>query len=368
MRIKIYTIFLSVLITNSVVFGQYFWERIESPTTEFLRTIHFADSLRGWVAGDSGLIFFTSDGGKNWSQQVTNTKNKIMKLFFLDDQHAWGVSWAEASNDAFIGTYILKTTDGGQNWAVNQYREANVFLNCIYFLDTLKGFTCGYPGKFLVTYDGGISWGNVQIDTLPGAFFPPANIKFFNNDYGYAVGGQIDISGMVWRTTNGGTNWRPFVVGGEPIYDIHFFDSLNVLGVGGDFEYGASVIRTHDAGNTWDYRTVGIFGVATSLSFRTESEAWSPVSIAEAFMYTFDGGETWIDTSTVDSSSIYALEFSDSLTGYAVGEKGVILKYKYQYPSTILETENIVKDFYLFQNYPNPFNSTTSIQYRISEP
>ncbi|MEJ2104002.1 MAG: YCF48-related protein [Ignavibacteriaceae bacterium] len=368
MRIKIYQILLLFFLLNSTLFSQYFWEKIESPTTEFLRTLHFADSLTGWVAGDSGLIFFTSDGGKNWVQQTTNTKNKIMNLFFIDNNRGWAVSWDEEITTDFTGTYFLKTTNGGLNWSLDQYREDNVFLNNLYFLDTLKGFAGGYPGKFLVTTDGGTTWENAHIDSMPGAFFPPANFKFYNNDYGFAVGGQIDISGVVWKTTDGGANWKPAIVGAEPIYDLHFFDSLNVLGVGGDFEYGASVIQTSDAGETWDYRTVGIFGVATSLSFRTATEAWVPLSISQTLMYTLDAGETWTDTSAVDSSSIYDLVFSDSLTGFAVGEEGVILKYRYQFPDFVVTDKFITQDYYLFQNYPNPFNSSTTVEYRIIEP
>jgi photosystem II stability/assembly factor-like uncharacterized protein len=111
---KRYLILLLVSISN-LGFSQNFWERISSPTENFLRTLHFADSLRGWVGGDSGSIFYTSDGGLNWTQQQTNTANKIMRLFFLDDNRAWALAWADAgaSDNLFYGTEILKTTDKG---------------------------------------------------------------------------------------------------------------------------------------------------------------------------------------------------------------------------------------------------------------
>ncbi|HEY6627031.1 MAG TPA: YCF48-related protein, partial [Ignavibacteriaceae bacterium] len=64
---------LFLLSFNNFSFGQNFWEQIQSPTDKFLRTLHFTDSLTGWVGGDSGSIFFTSDGGLNWIQQQTNT-------------------------------------------------------------------------------------------------------------------------------------------------------------------------------------------------------------------------------------------------------------------------------------------------------
>jgi photosystem II stability/assembly factor-like uncharacterized protein len=369
MKLKYYVIFLLVFASNTGLFGQYFWQRIESPSEYFLRTLNFTDSLRGWVAGDSGLIFYTSDGGLNWTQQETNTKDNIMKLFFLDENRGWALAWDEFASDNFYGTNILQTTNGGDNWSLEPYREQNVFLNSIYFLDTLKGFMGGYPGKFLITSDGGINWEDAQIDTGVGAHFPPVHFNFYNHQYGFASGGAMDISGVVWKTTNGGEFWETTAVGPEPVRGIHFFDSLNVLGVGGDPEYfGASVVRTTDAGENWVYEELGFAGVATAVSFRTENEGWAPLSLARTIMYTFDSGVTWIDTLTIDSSVIYDLVFTDSLTGYAVGEGGVILKYKYQSPVLFKEELNYANGYYLFQNYPNPFNSSTSIEYYISEP
>jgi photosystem II stability/assembly factor-like uncharacterized protein len=362
MKIKNYLVILLILASNSGLFGQYFWQRIESPTDYWLRTLLFTDSLRGWVAGDSGLIFYTSDGGVNWIQQETNTKDIVMNLFFLNENRGWAAAWAVG------GTDILKTTDGGANWSIEPYREPETYINSIYFLDTLKGFMGGSPGKFLITTDGGINWENAQLDTLVGAHFPPKHFNFYNNQYGFASGGYMDLSGVVWRTKNGGESWETFVVGPEPIHELHFFDSLNVIGVGGDLEYGVSVIRSTDAGENWAYNELGIFGIATAVSFRTETEAWAPLSIAQSIMYTFDSGGTWTDTSTVDSSAICDLVFTDSLTGYAVGNEGVILKYKYQFPVPVEEEPKLADKYYLFQNYPNPFNSSTSIEYYISEP
>ena len=369
MKIKNYLVILLVIASNTGLFGQYFWQRIESPTDYWLRTLLFTDSLRGWVAGDSGLIFYTTDGGLNWVQQVTNTKDKVMKLFFLDDNMGWAVAWDEFASDNFYGTDILQTTDGGASWSIEPYREQNVFLNSIYFLDTLKGFMGGYPGKFLVTTDGGINWEDAQIDSGVGAHFPPVHFNFYNNQYGFASGGAMDISGVVWKTTNSGEFWKTTAVGPEPVRGIHYFDSLNVLGVGGDPEYfGASLVRTTDAGENWVYEELGFPGVATAISFRTETEGWAPLSLARTIMYTFDSGATWEDTLTIDTTAIYDLVFTDSLTGYAVGEGGVILKYKYPSPVMIQDEPQYSKSYYLLQNYPNPFNSSTSIEYYIPEP
>ncbi|MCL4280265.1 MAG: T9SS type A sorting domain-containing protein, partial [Ignavibacteriaceae bacterium] len=89
---------------------------------------------------------------------------------------------------------------------------------------------------------------------------------------------------------------------------------------------------------------------------------------SENFVTTFDYGQTWTSYTTPDSSRLYDIIFTDSLTGFAVGEEGVILKYKYQKPNNVNQISDVVQDFTLFQNYPNPFNPATTIRYNLNEP
>jgi len=355
-----FLIILLILILSPGLTAQNFWEKIESPTNAFLRTLHFADSSRGWVAGDSGLIFYTSDGGLNWIQQPTGSANKVMDLFFLDDNRGWGLAWADDTDELFYGTYILKTVDGGQNWAAEQYREENIFMNAIYFLDTLKGFMGGNPGEFVRTTDGGLTWQDVSIDTVLLSHFPVKNIDFYNEQYGFATGGRIDIAGVVWKTTNGGNFWTVIDTAYTPpdeIWDIHFFDSLNIIACGGDPElFGVGFLKSSDAGESWEYRDIGVFGVARAISFRTENEGWCPVPISESLVATYDYGNTWSTYPSPDGSSIYDLVFTDSLHGYAVGDGGVVLKYAAR-PIISNVTRNPVEI-----NYGEPVTVTANIK------
>jgi hypothetical protein len=205
----------------------------------------------------------------------------------------------------------------------------------------------------------------VEIDSLSVMQFPVTNFAFYNDNYGYAVGGVMDIAGVIWRTTNRGIRWTPFIVSPEPNMDMMFFDSLRILGFGGDFEYGASIITTTNSGANWKYTSLEIFGLPTVLAFRNFRDGWGSLGYTRTFIFTQDSGKSFEQLNTPDSAVINDIVFPDQTHGYAFGEDGRILKFN---PATVgIANENTItaKSFELKQNYPNPFNPQTNISYEI---
>ena len=306
------------------------WENVASPTSRFLTSVHFVDSLYGWAVGDSGTIINTTNGGDEWKIQNSNTTNRMADVFFINRNIGWAVSW-NVYNFPF-GTVLLKTTDGGQNWVGEPYRDDNIFMRCILFLDSLNGWMGGTPHALVRTTDGGTIWNQADIDSTVLAFFPVHNIKFYNDLFGYACGGAFEIAGVIWKTTNGGDQWfaiEPAFAAPDPIQQIHIFDEFNAMGVGGDFEFsGVGIIRTTDGGNFWEYESIGLLGVAFDLEFRNEYEAWITRGYPGSFIVSIDSGTTWKEATVPSDASILEIFFVDSLHGFAVGENGTILKYK----------------------------------------
>jgi len=369
-RVKFINLFfIFTFLPISQIIPQDNWFSLDSPTDNFLRTLQFTDSLNGWVGGDSGLVLHTTNGGDIWTVQETNTNVNIVDLFFLDENRGWGLALEEVLPP--IGTTILKTINGGENWEADFFSE-DALMFSIYFLDTLYGFMGGNgDGAFVRTTDGGATWRQVNIAPLPLAYFPVVNIKFFNNLYGFACGGQIDLAGVVWKTDDGGNLWTPIDTAYTPpdqIWDIHYIDSLNLICAGGDPEFfGVGFLQSSDAGNSWIFNELGIPGVARAISFRNENEGWSPVPGPQSLLYSLDSGNTWTDIPAPADYSIYDLVFTDSLTGYGVGEEGAIIKYKY--PVIIPVTDDdlfLEENFILYQNFPNPFNPVTNLKFQIS--
>lgn len=342
-------------------FSQGHWIASDSPVNHKLRRLHFVDNSTGWAAGDSGVIIHTRNGGETWERQVTGITHNILDVFFLNRDMGWALAWD------FDRTIILRTFDGGATWEGQDYQEPFKYMRKIHFLDSLNGIMGGNPNAFVYTDNGGAEWFPVTVDSGALANFPVLYLNFFDHNLGFAVGGKFDLSGVVWKTTNGGKNWVSKAVAPEPIQHIIFLDSLNIIGVGGDFEFfGAGVIRSQDAGVTWEYNSVGVAGVAYAVSFRTPSEAWACLGSARKFITTPGKGKSWRSIATPNNSSIYDIVFIDSLNGFAVGDSGVIYRYS---PTVVSIREDrppeISQPYSLMQNYPNPFNAVTTIRFRI---
>lgn len=372
---KILLIILLLIVDQKIPFAQGTWERLSSPTNENLSSVYFVDSLYGWAAGFSGTIIHTTNGGNNWVVQQSKTENNILDIFFLDRDLGWAVFW-EVYNYPF-GTYVLNTTDGGANWISFEQPEENIFSQCIIFLDSLNGWMGGKGTPFVKlpivkTIDGGRTWRNAVIDSSNFSTLPVFDIKFYNDKYGYACGGAIDCCGIMWWTNNGGDYWYVIdtpAVARDPINQLYLIDSIQVLGVGGDFEslgYGVEMIRTSDGGLNWDFNHIGIAGAAWDIDFRNENEAWAPLGGEQKLIYSLDSGKTWLQIFSPDSVSIFKLTFTDSLHGFGVGLDGAIIKYKPNVSSVKEDVVFIPERFVLQQNYPNPFNSMTKIGFRIS--
>lgn len=336
------------------------------PTDQLLYKLCFLDSLRGWVAGHNGTILRTTNGGLSWQVQNSGISNNIHEIFMLNDRLGWALA-----NEYFVdtatwyGTHILRTTDGGTTWQDEQYPVWGEYFTAILFLDSLRGWMTGEFGRLVWTTNAGLSWQPAVVDSSPHTQWPLLNVKFFNPQLGFAMGGRIDIIGVVWRTTNGGARWIPQQVSPEPVHDMQMLDSLHIVGIVGDVDYGASMIRSRDAGLTWEYTFLNIFGLPQAISFRTKNEVWAPLGFEGRLMYSLDTAHTWTTIETPRRRPVYDLVFTDSLTGYAVGDSGIILKFKSGTVDVREDRHGAPSGFVLYQNYPNPFNPSTTISFDL---
>jgi photosystem II stability/assembly factor-like uncharacterized protein len=365
MDFRKYTILIFILFSTSIMFAQNYWLSSYTPTNTNLKSVMFLDSLNGWACGDSGIIIHTSNGGQNWEIQNTKSKAYLHNIFFLNKRLGWALGWNIYNPQPPYGTYYLKTTDGGVNWDTSFFPIEDVYLMKVFFQDSLYGFLGGSYKNLLRTIDGGAHWLDVQIDSLMIMNFPVTNFSFYNQDYGYAVGGVMDIAGVIWRTTNRGIRWTPYIVASEPLMDMVFFDSSRILGFGGDFEYGPSIITTTNSGANWKYTSLEMFGHPSVLTFRDLKDGWGSLGWQRVLIFTQDSGKSFVQINTPDSAVINDIVFPDTKHGFAVGEFGKILKFNSATIGIGNQNTIVSKNFELNQNYPNPFNPFTTISYEL---
>jgi len=96
---------LVVFTLVDILAQSYEWNTI-SEVPSGMNKIYFVDPINGWVVGDSGKIYSTVNGGTTWLPQISGTINKLVSLYFIDNQIGLGVS----------ETGIYRTTDGGNNF------------------------------------------------------------------------------------------------------------------------------------------------------------------------------------------------------------------------------------------------------------
>ncbi|MEK7268153.1 MAG: YCF48-related protein, partial [Nitrospirota bacterium] len=51
--------------------------------------VRFTDQDAGWIVGDRGAIFRTSDAGFSWVEQENGTKASLYGLTFPDSSQGW---------------------------------------------------------------------------------------------------------------------------------------------------------------------------------------------------------------------------------------------------------------------------------------
>jgi photosystem II stability/assembly factor-like uncharacterized protein len=188
----------------------------------------FTDAQRGWVFGETGVVFATRDGGASWVRQSPPTKHLLLGGAFVDETHGWLVG---------AGTTILHTGDGGNTWRNAVVRDgAGARFTGASFVGKSLGWAVATSGRVFATIDGGRTWfgqpSNVDADLL--------DVKFVDASRGWAAGAQ----GTILHTLDGGIHWGQEASGTSHALERLFFvdrDHGWAVGFGGTIlTYGSS--------------------------------------------------------------------------------------------------------------------------------
>lgn len=328
------------------------------PVTSPLRAVYFITSSIGFVAGDSGKILKTTNGGVNFTQTYSGTFERINSIYAIDPYNIWAVG----DN----GT-MLKSTNGGDSWVQYYYTTNN--LKQVYFISgTNYGYCTGDMGTILRTNEApGI--GVIGTGSLITAI--PFNTQFSD--------GRTNLLYLATELNSiTGT-------GAANIHTIGFnFETINTQTINGLkikmknttqsslTAFSSSVWTTVFDGN-WAPGSTGIQYITLQNQF-----LWSnPNNLLIEICFNNSAGTT---NSTVYSTNTTANTVYHNATnitgdgcvditgGTASNVRPNLHLMWIPVPTNVKNVSNEVPpNFNLHQNYPNPFNPVTRINYEIPE-
>ena len=333
-------------------------------TTQNMRTIFFIDSLTGWIGGDDGSVFRTTDGGMSWKPLISGTRADINLIQFVDWNTGWMLGDMEKSGleggKSDSDKVLLLTNDGGKTWRQKQLSN----VTSIFFIDARTGWAVGRNATILKTTDGGEQWQAVsELEKLIGLpvesttyNYGFSDIFFLDADHGWIIGNfygrdRNNIGGL-YVTSDGGRNWKriPLTLQTQyssgrftpgVLHSVHFSEQ-NTGSVSGEMMDGEGryffALHTRDGGRTWQqHRTPSSATHFTQFidlengwtaAFAPREGSAEAVIYDTALMKTDNGGMSWQNDLLARGRRIRAIFFLSPSLGWAVGDHGTILKFE----------------------------------------
>ena len=273
----------------------------------------------------SGVATFTQSGpivnetqqSSYWTTQSTDPNYNLQSVFFINDE----VGWAAGSYGT-AAAVIIKTTDGGNNWAPQYVAFLNTNLYSVFFIDANLGWCVGSKGTILKTTNGGNTWQAYYLDSR--SLFMA--VFFINDHVGWAAGWSSLLGGVVTKTTDAGQTWSQESGQVNRDFNSIYFVNANIGWVAGlNYSSDQAIIRkTTDGGINWTNLSIPYLNSIElySIQFINSNLGWC-VGEAGTTLKTTDGGNTW-SQNTIQAQTLRSICLIDSANGFAVGDNGMI--------------------------------------------
>ena len=276
-----------------------------------LSTLLFYSSILSFIIAFN----FAHNPPSGWYQQFLPdlSGRQISDVFFLDSLTGWAVTPYTHQNDT---AFVLKTTNGGNNWLIQYLRIGDVGFEKICFLNANTGFACGandFDGftGLSKSIDGGSNWNSLNV---PDPFAQFSDMSVLSEDTIWLV--STSSGGGVFRTTNGGLNWIQQAPAGDYPNKIYMYNSrIGFIG----FNAGTPTTKkTTDGGFNWF--TVSNEGF-TDIHFVDSLTGWKAFGGVKE---TTDGGVSWLSQTlpsggNIITSQINKFSFVNNDTIWGVG-------------------------------------------------
>ena len=318
------------------------WVAQASGTEVELRGLSVVSPKIAWASGAKATVLRTVDGERWQVIEVAGAEGLDFRdIHAFDARHAIIMS---AGPGALSRLY--ETRDGGSSWQLLKTNEAKTgFWDAISFSDAKQGILFGDPvdGQFqiLVTTDGGLNWQENKhpgLTALPneGAFAASGTcVATYGSQHAWIVTGGASQA-RAFASADGGISWSaatlplPAAAASKGAFSVAFLDDKNGMAVGGDYKLpqlnSLNGTRTEDGGQTWQPAQVlpqGFMSVIATLP--GAAKTYVAAGLAGSGI-SHDAGKTW---KVLDKTPVNTVAFANAKNGWAVGPKGLLMKFNY---------------------------------------
>ncbi len=350
------------------------WTLIYTAANRVFQDIDFADTQTGYIAGELGIVYKTTNGGAQWTQNMS-----------LGYPYYWYGVEALSPNSVVISGFqnqtgegiVRWTQDGGATWGSTLTVDPTAWLDKIRFGDAQHGLASTIAGGDVVcTSNGGLTapdWTRVAAD--PG--------NWFAGNFTFLADRRVFLTGIHFcRSTDGGASWA-VLPSADQVFDgaAEFLDpSLGFTG-GGSISPQAQgwVHRTTNGGDSWTGRLLTTPYPIRTVRFATAQRGWAAggniYSGGGGIWGTTDGGNTWnleMDTGGAEMRGIAISRVSaDSVDvwscGYTSGFQGRVYKRRVAAPGGVSGViERAGGQVGPIRSFPNPFSPSTTLSFDIA--
>jgi photosystem II stability/assembly factor-like uncharacterized protein len=272
------------------------WNKVSFPAGNSfgLNTVFFVNPDTGWVAGSSGIIYKTLNGGINWTSQSSGTGRAIAKMYFISALEGWATGgWGDGN------TYlVIHTSDGGATWQSQSFGNTSYSSEDIFFYNKNTGWISGRDNTLAPhihkTIDGGQTWVR-QTVPITASNTPVVSIEFATINKGWAATSSIYATpaGAVLYTEDGGANWSIQTYTNQSYNYLSVQDSLRIAVVGVSVLTPADekVIVTGDGGQNWAIHSPPTKAYTNGIQY-VGDEIWL-ASTNSVILNSPDNGNTW---------------------------------------------------------------------------
>ncbi len=242
------------------------------------------------AVGERGLIVFSDDGGQSWQQARVPVSETLTALSFPTEEHGWAVGH---------GGVILHSGDGGESWQLQfdgndaNRQRLDFVTDRMMMLEAQLQEAESEPDDELQYQleEAQYAVEDAELALETGPADPFLDVWFADSQFGLAVGAY----GMLYRTENGGLQWRIAQAGIENLEGYHYY-SLSSPTSGGDTLYlsgeAGIAYRSDDRGDTWGRLDLGYDGSLFGI-LALQQDAVLSFGLRGNIFLSSDRGESW---------------------------------------------------------------------------